>query len=565
MLLARYGLDSADCDTIDIQNNDNSGTQLQLATGMVADTWDFSGKNLSSFAVTDDDAKYLKKLMGGNDGTRIAEAGVRYIDLTGNSLTAADVNFKHIPSNVAVKLTADSNVKGFQLADYTITEGGASYVAAALPDLLTGPNTHFQVTVGLTGDVTKDVNEALDRGGNATRETLVSFGTGTGNSRILEVDSDSGSVIYHWPITVSNDNETEDDWEITLTINEDTGVKQGTSASNAANATAAAVSLAIDQAEVTILDADEPATIVCNRSEDVEASILQVVAVSGNEADFGGTTNNPRDCDELTKRDLSKITQLWVADDDTDDMEPLETLLANDFADLTGLYRLHIVGARALPSGIFAGVGKDSAYNHDDDDGTTPTVKTTEITFAKNQPEDPDDDSVGNFTPSTIPQHIWDDQEAWQVITLSDDKDSSDKGVTKGLDADLYAGAENGHFFVLTNAATAKYVLGTTTTFASTEIKLPEMGTGTITANNTVGNVDPIGANTVVLGAVGEKSSRVVRFAVSIDDVDDEDKGDRTSWIFLFGTGAANVVGTNDPTNAGDLKDIAAVAITDDD
>lgn len=568
MLLDRYGQKAADCDDLNLE----TGSAPTLAKPDEEDTWDLSGKNLTSFAITDDDAKYLKALIGGAAGTRTTEAEVHYIDLTDNPLSVDDVSFKNIPSDVAVKLTAESNVKGFQQADYTVTEGSASYISAAFPDMLTGSNTHIQFTVDLTGDVTDDVNSAIEGDASAAKIELVSFGTGDNNedaSKTFEADSDSESVIFYWPITVSNDNENDDDWEITLTINEDSGFLQAASAGGLASATAATVEFATDSAEVTVLDADKPAIEVCDRSEDVEEAILGVVEPDATVTRYGGTTGNPRDCDELTKRDLSKIVQLTVADDDEDDKEPLETLLAGDFSDLTALHRLHIVGARNLPSGIFAGVGKNAKLdaNNDgtpDDDGSGGTTDTTvEITFEKNVPTDSDEDSVGDFTPSTIPQHIWADQEPGQVIILADDKGSNDKGVTKGLDADLYAGSENGHFFVLTNAATAKWVLKNTISFASGQtanpFTTPRIGTGSLGT----GGADPIGDATadranVVGGGQNSNTSRVVRFAVDIPNVDDEDKGDRNTWLFLFADG-------DDPTNAGALVDLARVAITDDD
>ena len=267
----------------------------------------------------------------------------------------------------------------------------------------------------------------------------------------------------------------------------------------------------------------------------------------------------------MTTRDLSKIVQLTVDDDDEDDREPLETLLTGDFSDLTDLTRLHVVGARNLPSGIFAGVGKNAKLDSNND-GTPddPAVDTTvEITFAKNDPADSDDDSVGDFTPSTIPQHIWADQEPGQVIVLKDDTGSNDKGVTKGLDADLYPGTENGHFFVLTNAATARYVLGNTVTFATTDqstFMVPLIGTGTLGT----GGIDPIGDATtrsnVIGGGQDSTTSRVVRFAVMIPNVDDEDKGDRSTWLFLFQDGIDLTA-----ADAGDLVDFASVAVSDDD
>ena len=114
---------------------------------------------------------------------------------------------------------------------------------------------------------------------------------------------------------------------------------------------------------------------------------------------------------------------------------------------------------------------------------------------------------------------------------------------------------------MLTKESTAKYVLDNTVTFGTTAIMLPEMRTGNVTANNTVasGGPDPIGAANAV------SADRVVRFAVKVLPNDDKDTGDRNSWLFLFATGDGNIVGTNDPSNAGGLVDIASVAITDDD
>ena len=540
MLLDRYGKNAQYCDNLNLGTNGDSIPDGSTARG---DTWDFSGKNLGSFSITDKDAEYLQKLTG---STRITESAVRYIDLTGNPLTVSDVDFKHIPANVAVKLTADTSIKGFQQEDYSVTEGVIGYISAAFPGMLTGSNTHFSFTADLTGDIDDDLNEALDPGGDKTKVGLVSLGTNADSdkSRSFEVNSDSGSVIFYWPLNVSKDNENDDDWDFTLTINEATGVQQGTKSSdNALTVSEGPVNLTRnrDSAEVTIVDADKPAIEVCDRSEDVEENILDEVAITP--ATYGGTSNDPRDCDELTTRDLGKITRLTIDDDDTDDREPLETLLPDDLSDLSGLSRLHIVGARALPSGIFKDVGKNAMT----DRGADRDDQTVRITFAKNSPADSEDDSVGDFTPSTIPQHIWDDQEPRQVIVLADDKGSNDKGVTRGLDADLYAGSENGHFFVLTNAATAKYALGNSVSFAPgkrTDLTVPIIGT------------DSFGAG----GGPDSTTSRVARFAVTIPDVDNEDKGDRSTWLFLFAGQS------NDPvSNAGQLVDLASVAISDDD
>ena len=176
---------------------------------------------------------------------------------------------------------------------------------------------------------------------------------------------------------------------------------------------------------------------------------------------------------------------------------------------------------------------------------------------------------MGDFTPSTIPAHIWDDQEKKQVIVLSDDTNDKGEGTTKGLDADLYAGSENGFFFVLTNAATSGYVLGDKVVITATAL-----GTGgdnvlmrpTIDLDSHLADADRTAGNQRG-GGPGSKTSKVVRFAVSIPNVDDTDKGDRNTWLFLFAAdNDTDTPATDDlPGNAGDLKDVATVAVTDDD
>ncbi|MXW28752.1 MAG: hypothetical protein F4Z80_07780 [Chloroflexi bacterium] len=241
-----------------------------------------------------------------------------------------------------------------------------------------------------------------------------------------------------------------------------------------------------------------------------------------------------------------------MTDADADDREPIANMVTGDFEGFTGVTSLHIVGARSLPSGIFAAVGSKVAGSG-----------TVQITFEKNNAADEDVDKVGAFTPSTIPAHIWDDQEKKQVIVLDDDKNAKGEGTTKGLDADLYAGAENGYFFVLTNAATSGYVLGDKVIIGATELGsggANELMRPTIDLNTTdAGNQRG--------GGPGSKTSKVVRFAVSIPDVDDKDKGDRNTWLFLFAADNDTTSPGSDelPGNAGDLKDVATVAVTDDD
>ncbi len=211
--------------------------------------------------------------------------------------------------------------------------------------------------------------------------------------------------------------------------------------------------------------------------------------------------------------------------------KPIEDLIAGDFEGLKGLNTLHITGARSLPSGIFAGVG-----NADDN--------AVQITFGKNTSSDDDVDKVGNFKPSTIPAHIFDDQESQQVIILVDDTNDSDEGITKGFGANLYAGVEGEHIFVLTNAATTSYVLGNKVDFSELGAEGDNPLRGPTITDRGAGS--------------GEEGSKVARFAIKIIPDDSDDDGERNTWLFLFPSAA-------DPTNAESLTDIAVVAVTDDD
>ena len=71
----------------------------------------------------------------------------------------------------------------------------------------------------------------------------------------------------------------------------------------------------------------------------------------------------------------------------------------------------------------------------------------------------------------------------------------------------------------------------------------------------------------MVPAATVDDKPMIVRFAVTIPDVDDEDKGNRNMWLFLFATDGDDTVGdpAADPEDATDLVALATVAITDDD
>ena len=576
MLLDRYGLKAYECNTLNYSATNPTDLRTTGDNVPAADLWDYSGQGLESFEVSDADAKILRRLKSDDDfnaaatppetfedividNIDIAPDAVRYIDLTGNPLSIDDVSFANIPARVALILSADSNVSGFQQADYTVTEGVASYISAAFPDLRatdddeTTPANEGLMTATVTvgSDANSNVNSALGFAADSDKIQLVSFGEGdaTATSRAFQANSEADNVIFYWPLTVAKDNENDDDWDISLKIAETT---TGLTNANVGFA------LTNDEADVTILDADAPSTLVCDRSEDVEEAILSYArdedrGRQDGAAGFGGNVK----CDDITIRDLGTVGMLTLADADADDKEPIASLVTGDFEGFTGLTALHIVGARSLPSGIFAGVGSKVA-------GTG----TVLISFAKNAPEDEEVDKVGDFTPSTIPAHIWDDQEPKQVIVLSDDTNDKGEGTTSGLDADLYAGTEDGHFFVLTNAATSGFVLGDKVVIGDTELGANgdnELMRPTIDLDSHLADADRTTGNQRGGGAKS-KSSKVVRFAITIPDVDDKDKGERNTWLFLFA--ADNDTSTADddlPASAGDLKDVAIVAVTDDD
>lgn len=535
LLKERYdGLDDFECNTFDPGTSHTLGAEADVSRT----TWDFSGKDLSSFAMTEDDAATLTTLFGAG----LVEDTVRYFDLTDNPLTIEDVDFARIPQDVAIILSAESNLAGFQSDETTFAEGSRSYIAMAFPDLFRDTVTSTTVTVDILGrDAQTAANAGSSESGN-NRVALIRFGgdtTDEDGERTLVADSEADDVIFYYPINVDKDNTTEEDWEFSLRVTRDT---------DGISAAPADFDLDNDEIDVIVTDVDAPAVSVCDRSEDVQENILDVVGATGVlAATYGGHT----DCDDLTIRDLGNMRMLTVDDDDAEEGGALEPLQTGDFSDLSGLTMLHLIGAESLPSGIFAGVGKDAVV----DPTADPVVDTTvEITFAANSGAD--HDKVGNFTPSTIPSHIWDDQEPGQVIVLTDDTNDDDEGVTKGLDADLYAGTEGGHIFVLTNARTAAWVLGKTVTFGSPGEGIDSPTSPTISNFNHDGD-DGTTAE-VRSGGAGNEGSRVARFAIPIPDNDDDD---RTEWLFLF-EDATGALADFSATDASDLKDVATVVIT---
>ena len=581
MLLARYDLASHECDNLDLSSAATNADNLD--DDAAPDTWDFSGMGLTEFAITDDDADTLNDLndndldSAGNDSFIVEEVAVdadgaadsggtaqrvRYIDLTGNPLSIEDVSAKHIPPGVAVRISVESAVAGFQSSEYTVTEGAASFITVAFPGLRQDDDAAFSARVSLEGDAEDSVNRGIAAAG-AIKRTLISFGDqgGTGatnDERDLPLNSEGETVVFAWPITVGKDNENnEDPWIIELRIPEtSTGLSNSIDGGD--------FELANPTADVLVMDADAPAVSVCARSEDVQAAIVETAerAAAADTTDSTGAFliyGDHNDCEDLTLTDLGRMASavandargdsgsdletaqtdvFWVEDADGDN-EPLENLIAGDFEGLSSVSQLHIRGARNLPSGIFAGVGKA--------DGNT-----VEITFANNTSGDADVENVGNLKPSTIPQHIWDDQETQQIITLTDDQNADEEGITSGLDLSLYAGIEGEHFFVFTNAATSVYVLAESLDFANATLAGPS--SDATEANRLIRNAG---------GGAGTDTSRVSRFAVMIPDDDPEEKDDENRWLFLFDN--ADVATGLTGLNVTDVVDIAVVAVTDDD
>lgn len=550
MLKRHYdGLDDFECNTFD----PGAATPTHSVDSEAnATVWDFSGQELTSFAISDDDEATLDKLFAadttGETDNDITATEVRYFDLTNNPLTVDDIDFKHIPNDVSVILSAESTVTGFQATDYTVTEGKAGYVSVAFPGLRAAAANPMEAVITVGGDAGDDINVAALAGLSAGDDKirLVSFGTGDDaddDTKQFIFNSDADDVIFYLPITVAKDNENDEDWDIRLTIAESVAAASGDLGITNAKAE---FDLANDETDVTILDADAPTLSVCDRSEDVSEAILAYAYPDtdgelGRQAGVLGFGGNQR-CDDITLRDLSTVGSLTISDSD-EDGEPLEALVSGDLEGLTGLTSLKIVGAGALPSGIFAGVGKDG------DD-------TVHIYFAQNvPPADSDDPKVGKFKPSTIPSHIWADQEPQHVIVLDDDLNADKKGVTSGFDAAVYAGEEGKHIYVLTSAQTAAYILGNKVVFSGAGATAPSLVT---IADSDTDNDDGRGTDT---------SPKVVRFAIKVDDGMNDDKGDRNTWLFLFaddGTNAADPrVISPDLTNASQLKDVATLVITD--
>ena len=535
MLLDRYGKKSFECNTIDFATDDIAAGLRSTGDNVPSvAVWDYSGHGLNEFAISKDDAAILKRLKSdaapgsdlatidadvATDSLDIAPDAVKYIDLTGNPLTIEDVDFTNIPPRIAVILSADSNVNGFQSDEYTVTEASAGYVAVAFPNLKFEPTeTTLEPTIAISGSDAEKVFAGTDQPFQAlTHRQLIKFGVAASPDaapRTTEVNSLSEDKIFYLPLLVNKDNDNRDDWDFRLTIND--GIDHAVTPYELAN----------NEADITVLDADAPATSVCDRSEDVEAAI--VAEVTGTTADpvtpaekYGGHTR----CDDLTLRDLGAIDDLSVLDEDGDG-EPLEDLVAGDFEGLVGLTSLTLTGAGSLPSGIFASVGKDDAG--------------VQISFARNDNKGDDDIAeVGKYTPSTIPQHIFDDQESKQVIILDDDLDAKKKGVTKGLDATAYTVNEGSQFFVLTPASQTYYVLGKSAILsASTNASTPTISD----ANRGT-----------------DESPKVARYAVPATNklLDDDNDKDESMILFLFGVLA--------PENAAALVDLATVSVIDDD
>ena len=190
MLLDRYGKASHECNDLNISDVDGADATATLANGESATTWDFSGQELTEFAISDDDAAILKLLTDEREtipaedddqtdaddtvGTGpVVEPGVRYIDLTGNPLSIEDVSAANIPFNVAVILSAETVVSGFQSNEGVITENSAGFVPVAFPNMNAGEG-ELSIVVAFSGDSAQNIHPNV--ADSSTRINLIDFG-----------------------------------------------------------------------------------------------------------------------------------------------------------------------------------------------------------------------------------------------------------------------------------------------------------------------------------------------------------------------------------------------------
>ncbi len=391
-----YDLPSYSCD------------DLELLDGDEHVIWDFSRRNLTSFAISDDDYERLLDLSdlpaesdpGDLDGFGRNE-DTRLIDLTGNPLTVRSVDFRNIPVGVGIALSASNvqTLRGFQSDVYQLTENSVGYVSIALPGVLDRDEQSIVIDPDLTGDT-----------------ELASIG------RDMLLHGDAYGVVYYWPVHVRSDNENDSSGSISVELDENSADSYD-SANGSGRGRALDLSDFLDhsEAELDIADADSPRVEVCHRTRVVEDAIEDALPRS--------IRNNG--CD-ITLADLGTVTELELEDDDGEVFD----LADGDLDGLTGIRSLGLIGVDELPRGIFVGVG-------DIERGLV-------IDFAENDPDRSGDPVAGNYTPSSLPGHILDFQEPHQTLLLSGDRvGRTNQPQVTGLDREIYFAGNSGDFVAL--------------------------------------------------------------------------------------------------------------------
>ncbi len=391
-----YDLPSYSCD------------DLELLDGDEHVIWDFSRRNLTSFAISDDDYERLLELSdlpAESDPADLDGFGrnedIRLIDLTGNPLTVRSVDFRNIPVGVGIALSASNvqTLRGFQTDVYQLTENGVGYVSVALPGALDRDEQSIVIDPTLTGDT-----------------ELASIG------RDMLLHGDAYGVVYYWPVHVRSDNENDSSGSISVEL-EDDSADSYDSANGSGRGRALDLSDFLDhsEAELDIADADSPRVEVCHRTRVVEDAIEDSLPRS--------VRNNG--CD-VTLADLGTVTQLELEDDDGEVFD----LADGDLEGLTGLRSLKLLGVDELPRAIFVGVG-------DIESGLA-------IDFAENDPDRSGDPVAGDYTPSSLPGHILDFQEPHQTFLLAGDRvGRTDQPQVTGLDREIYFASNTGDFVAL--------------------------------------------------------------------------------------------------------------------
>ncbi len=383
-----YDMRDFECDQLILEDESNQDT-----------IWDFSSRGWRSFSISDADYVRLLELseLDVNSlpeelegfGTR---RNVRLIDLTGNPLSIDDVDFSNIPVGTGIAITQSTSGIGFQSADYSMSENGVGYVGVAFPNVLD------------TGERSIRIDTELD--GDRDQTALITIGDD------MLLHSDSRSVVYYWPLYAGSDNDNGGDWDFNVQFRSAETYEE-VNGRNRDRSLVLEDLVDRDETEMTVSDADEPETSVCQRSRLVEDAIETELADVG--------VDHTR-CSQYTKSDLSQITELTISDD-LDDGETI-TIDVDDLSDLTGLESLKLIGVEDLPSGIFNGVGASTGLV---------------IDFDENDPSDDDDPVAGDYTLATIPQHILNDQESHQTLVLAGELDSSGDPIVTGLDRRSYA------------------------------------------------------------------------------------------------------------------------------